>query len=638
MNIPPSFRFTGDRERALSLRSEALIFSNFINSQAELGGVSFLHREQKLSDGSTISVTTRKGDYNLRTSAISIFGIPVPVSSDLKDLVVTYWDCTSPENTNITYEGRAASPFRDLFVYGSSITPTKQTYPLFTNRLGSSAYWYSKNYKESVSWDTKHVKIFINGLEVYCPVQAISNISAAAIKNGFLYVTKLVSDVSDDWILHVDCYKLEKSTTMFDYNYIIVTKVNSSIFSIPTPYFWAHSSVRSLDTSFIQIINNIVEKDIYFSKDLTSIAIVGSKYLTIIKLEDHMVSGTEYKVKQPISYQQILIGVDVLEGAVLQSQDVFHGKVPKCGSYGTDDTFYYLYLEQDVVGTKQFFQYLVWVFPYGEESGYQIPGITANGDGWDGISLVASTVTTTFNLKVGTFNLKTLTHNENYKTLDTTTLTGFYDNTANNATKNMTRAQAWFSKTSHLYFEMGVTPPPYPPPLPIPRVFHFNTKSLHYVINAFLPELDTIIYSTYGDTFDKVTTLGGSEWVYSESSTKVITLVNKEGSSILYSKSIPNSTFGVPGTYYLEYGYFLSFMIESSGAYNEAVIQRLLKSGENGKIGLCVADIYNEGSAFIEVKVNKDKPDEHTFTFYPEGSTAYSSKNFVSVTNLKLKT
>lgn len=632
MNIPPSFRFTGDRERALSLRSEALIFSNFINSQAELGGVSFLHREQKLSDGSTISVTTRKGDYNLRTSAISIFGIPVPVSSDLKDLVVTYWDCTSPENTNITYEGRAASPFRDLFVYGSSITPTKQTYPLFTKRLGSSAYWYSKNYKESVSWDTKHVKIFINGLEVYCPVQAISNFSAAAIKNGFLYVTRLVSQLSDDWSLHVDCYKLEKSTTMFDYNYIVVTKVNSSEFRIPTPYFWAHGSVRSLDTQSIQQINSIVEKDVYFSKDLTSIAIVGSKYLTIIKLEDHMISGTEYKVKQPISYQQILIGVDILEGAVLQSQDVFHGKVPKCGSYGTDDTFYYLYLEQDVVGTKQFFQYLFWVFPYGAD-GYQLPGYSGGTPGWDGIVVVASTVTTTFNLKVGTFNLKTLTHNENYKTLDTTTLTSFYDNTADNATKNSTKAQALWDRITETPYDPG----PRPLPSPITPIFHFNTKSLHYVINAFLPELDTIIYSTYGDTLDKLA-VGGSGWVYSESSTKVITLVNKEGSSILYSKSIPNSTFGVQGTAHLEYGNFLSFMIESSGAYNEAVVQRLLKSGENGKIGLCVADIYNEGSAFIEVKVNKDKPDEHTFTFYPEESTAYSSKNFISVTNLKLKT
>lgn len=80
MNIPPSFRFTGDKERALSLKSEALQFSKFTNNQAELGGVSFLHRERVLTDGSIISVTTHKGGYNLRTNTITIFGQSTPVS------------------------------------------------------------------------------------------------------------------------------------------------------------------------------------------------------------------------------------------------------------------------------------------------------------------------------------------------------------------------------------------------------------------------------------------------------------------------------------------------------------------------------------------------------------------------------
>jgi len=51
-NLPPSYSFKGDKTKAISLKSEALQFSNFISNQAEKEGVNSISRKKILSDGS----------------------------------------------------------------------------------------------------------------------------------------------------------------------------------------------------------------------------------------------------------------------------------------------------------------------------------------------------------------------------------------------------------------------------------------------------------------------------------------------------------------------------------------------------------------------------------------------------------
>ena len=78
-NIPPVIRFYGDREKALGLKSQALQFGLFIGQQAEIGGIPFASRSTRLSDGSIISVITKKESiYSHRSTIISIITQPSP--------------------------------------------------------------------------------------------------------------------------------------------------------------------------------------------------------------------------------------------------------------------------------------------------------------------------------------------------------------------------------------------------------------------------------------------------------------------------------------------------------------------------------------------------------------------------------
>lgn len=73
MNIPPRFSFEGNKVKSESLKSQGLQFCNYVINQADLGGISYIHRNKVLADGSTISVITKKGGpYDLRTSHITI--------------------------------------------------------------------------------------------------------------------------------------------------------------------------------------------------------------------------------------------------------------------------------------------------------------------------------------------------------------------------------------------------------------------------------------------------------------------------------------------------------------------------------------------------------------------------------------
>jgi hypothetical protein len=75
--IPPSFSFKGDRQKSISLKAQARQFYNFIVNQAELGGIPFIHRSIILSDGSLITITSKKESiYGHRTGIVSINTIP----------------------------------------------------------------------------------------------------------------------------------------------------------------------------------------------------------------------------------------------------------------------------------------------------------------------------------------------------------------------------------------------------------------------------------------------------------------------------------------------------------------------------------------------------------------------------------
>lgn len=78
--IPPSFGFKGNREKAISLKGQALSFYNHVSRQAEKEGLSFINKVKTLGDGSTIVITSKKEDnYNNRSGSIIITSPSVSV-------------------------------------------------------------------------------------------------------------------------------------------------------------------------------------------------------------------------------------------------------------------------------------------------------------------------------------------------------------------------------------------------------------------------------------------------------------------------------------------------------------------------------------------------------------------------------
>jgi len=76
MLVPPSIYFSGNQYRAISLKSKALKFYQFVTTQADIGGVAFINRSLQLEDGSLIKVSSfKESNYGLRTGHIAIFGI-----------------------------------------------------------------------------------------------------------------------------------------------------------------------------------------------------------------------------------------------------------------------------------------------------------------------------------------------------------------------------------------------------------------------------------------------------------------------------------------------------------------------------------------------------------------------------------
>lgn len=75
MLLSPAIGFTGDRERAISYKSRAIKFYNYIANQSEQSSVNYVSRILPLDDGSFIKVTSYKdNNYGNRFGNIIIFG------------------------------------------------------------------------------------------------------------------------------------------------------------------------------------------------------------------------------------------------------------------------------------------------------------------------------------------------------------------------------------------------------------------------------------------------------------------------------------------------------------------------------------------------------------------------------------
>lgn len=71
---PPSFSFKGDKNKAMSLKSQALQLYDFTVRAARLGGVNSVARSFTLSDGSIISFhSSKQSNYNNQLGKITIF-------------------------------------------------------------------------------------------------------------------------------------------------------------------------------------------------------------------------------------------------------------------------------------------------------------------------------------------------------------------------------------------------------------------------------------------------------------------------------------------------------------------------------------------------------------------------------------
>lgn len=165
-NIPPSFSFKGDRQKSISLRAQARQFYNFIVNQAELGGVPFINRSLVLSDGSIISVVSKKESiYGHRTG--TIFINTAPTIKEVLNEEIFYITLMEPDGTVGYYTNPAQPPYQrfkerryysegefklrnDKYAGGQLQRIDNGTF------VGTSGSWH--NYKDKVvSWTSKPV-------------------------------------------------------------------------------------------------------------------------------------------------------------------------------------------------------------------------------------------------------------------------------------------------------------------------------------------------------------------------------------------------------------------------------------------------------------------------------------------------
>lgn len=107
---PPSFSFKGDRNKAISLKAQALQLYDFTVRSARLGGVTSVGRTFTLSDGSQIIINSAKqSNYNNQVGKVTIISPYIPSEPNkiggeiyMESGLVTYslTGCGQPESTN----------------------------------------------------------------------------------------------------------------------------------------------------------------------------------------------------------------------------------------------------------------------------------------------------------------------------------------------------------------------------------------------------------------------------------------------------------------------------------------------------------------------------------------------------------
>lgn len=130
MNIlPPSFKFDGDKDKAISLKAYAGQFYNLITRQAAKEGLPFINRTKRFPDGTIIKFSAQKNsNFKNWSGKVSIFATPLP-SSLGKLRPIPYINCSMGV-------ANPDAPTTAFFGY-SSITPSGTI-------LNSSKYFKSR--------------------------------------------------------------------------------------------------------------------------------------------------------------------------------------------------------------------------------------------------------------------------------------------------------------------------------------------------------------------------------------------------------------------------------------------------------------------------------------------------------------
>ena len=140
MNIPPSISFNGNKNRAISLKSKAIKFYNYIANQAETLGVGYVSRILPFEDGSSIRVTSyRDNNYGSRFGSISITGSGISSGSvEIGDRIVVF-----PISDDFP-NGWIPLPKASV-VYGSDTKRKKLLRHTPTTVDGGNCYWRGTN-------------------------------------------------------------------------------------------------------------------------------------------------------------------------------------------------------------------------------------------------------------------------------------------------------------------------------------------------------------------------------------------------------------------------------------------------------------------------------------------------------------
>lgn len=146
MNIlPPSFKFDGDKDKAISLKAYAGQFYNLITRQAAKEGLPFINRTKRFPDGTVITFSAQKNsNFKNWSGRVGIFAAPNPPSPLVlnKDIFVTKIDPTDINNRYVYSKG--VPPELKLNFYAGGNYWIEKKRPKYPERIAMS--WEGGNF------------------------------------------------------------------------------------------------------------------------------------------------------------------------------------------------------------------------------------------------------------------------------------------------------------------------------------------------------------------------------------------------------------------------------------------------------------------------------------------------------------